>query len=100
MPDELECVGFSMETFLMSLVALSTLSWAGFALWPWGLWHNQAVLDVVEAAKSNDSLHEITVLIPARNEAEVIQETLQSVIEQGPELKIILIDDGSEDGTA
>jgi hopene-associated glycosyltransferase HpnB len=99
MPDELECVGFSMETFLMSLVALSTLSWAGFALWPWGLWRNQAVLDVVEAAKSNDSLHEITVLIPARNEAEVIQETLQSVIEQGPELKIVLIDDASEDGT-
>jgi hopene-associated glycosyltransferase HpnB len=99
MPDELECVGFSMETFLMSLVALSTLSWAGFALWPWGLWRNREVPDVVEAAKGDVGLHEITVLIPARNEVGVIQETLQSVIEQGPELKIILIDDGSEDGT-
>ena len=45
------------------------------------------------------ALDEITVLIPARNEAEVIQRTLQSVIEQGPGLRIVLIDDNSEDAT-
>jgi hopene-associated glycosyltransferase HpnB len=91
--------GNPMEAFLIFLVMLSALLWVGFALSPWGLWRNQAVLDVMEEAKGDDGLHEITVLIPARNEAEVIQQTLQSVIEQGPELKIILIDDGSEDGT-
>jgi hopene-associated glycosyltransferase HpnB len=37
--------------------------------------------------------------MPARNEAEVIQHTLRSVIEQGPGLKIVLIDDNSEDAT-
>lgn len=92
--------GNAMEPLLIFLVALSALLWVGFALSPWGLWRNREVLDVVEAAKGDVELHEITVLIPARNEAEVIQQTLQSVIEQGPELKIILIDDGSKDGTA
>ncbi len=38
-------------------------------------------------------------MIPARNEAEVIQRTLQSLIKQGPGLKIVLIDDNSEDAT-
>ena len=41
MPAELERIGFSMEAFLIPLVALSTLSWVGFALWPWGLWRNR-----------------------------------------------------------
>jgi hopene-associated glycosyltransferase HpnB len=91
--------GNAMEALLIFLATLSALLWVGFALSPWGLWRNQAVLDAMEAAEGDDGLHEITVLIPARNEAQVIQETLQSVIEQGPELKIILIDDGSEDGT-
>src|SRR5262245_24829281 len=88
-----------MESLLIFLVALSALSWIGFALSPWGLWRNQAVLDVIESTKGADGLDEITVLIPARNEAEVILKTLRSVIAQGPELKIILIDDASEDGT-
>ncbi len=53
----------------------------------------------MEGANGDTALDEITVLIPARNEAEVIQHTLLSVIEQGPGLKIILIDDNSEDAT-
>jgi len=88
-----------MESLLIFLVALSAVSWVGFVLSPWGLWRNQAVLDVIEATKGADGLDEITVLIPARNEAEVILKTLRSVIAQGRELKIILIDDASEDGT-
>src|SRR5262245_10020033 len=47
----------------------------------------------------DSALDEITVLIPARNESEVIQHTLQSVIKQGTGLKIVLIDDHSEDAT-
>jgi hopene-associated glycosyltransferase HpnB len=53
----------------------------------------------MEAVNGDIALDEITVLIPARNEAVVIQRTLQSVIEQGPGLKIVLIDDSSEDAT-
>jgi hopene-associated glycosyltransferase HpnB len=88
-----------MEAFYIVLVALSALLWVGFALLPWRPWSNQEVLDVVEGVNRNITLNEITVLIPARNEVEVIQHALQSVIEQGPGLKIILIDDGSEDAT-
>jgi len=39
-------------------------------------------------------------VIPARNEAELIQQTIPRVAAQGTDLKIILIDDGSDDGTA
>ena len=34
----------------MSLAALSTLLWVGFAVWTWGLWRNEEVLDAIEAA--------------------------------------------------
>ena len=88
-----------MEAFYIALVAFSTLLWVGFALLPWRPWSNQEVLDAMEDANGDIALDEITVLIPARNEAEVIQHTLQSVIEQGPGLKIVLIDDSSEDAT-
>jgi cellulose synthase/poly-beta-1,6-N-acetylglucosamine synthase-like glycosyltransferase len=88
-----------METFCIGLVAFSALLWVGFALLPWRPWSNQEVLDVVEGVNGDVTLTEITVLIPARNEAGVIQHTLQSVIEQGPGLKIVLIDDSSEDAT-
>jgi hopene-associated glycosyltransferase HpnB len=88
-----------METFYIGLVAVSALLWVGFALLPWRPWSNQEVLDAMEGVNGDVAPDEITVLIPARNEAEVIQHTLQSVIEQGPGLKIVLVDDSSEDAT-
>lgn len=88
-----------MEVFCIVLVAFSTLLWVGFALLPWRPWSNREVLDAMEDVNGDLSLDEITVLIPARNEAEVIQRTLQSVIEQGPGVRIVLIDDNSEDAT-
>ena len=88
-----------METICIVLVGFSTLLWVGFALLPCRPWSNQEVLDAMPAANTGTALDETTVLIPARNEAEVIQRTLQSVIEQGPGLKIVLIDDNSEDAT-
>lgn len=88
-----------METFCIGLVAVSALLWVGFALLPWRPWSNQEVLDAMEGVNRDVAPDEITVLIPARNEAEVIQHTLQSVIEQGPGLKIVLVDDSSEDAT-
>lgn len=66
---------------------------------PWRPWFNREVLDAMEGVNGDLALDEITVLIPARNEAEVIQRTLQSVIEQGPGVRIVLIDDHSEDAT-
>src|SRR5262249_17884989 len=60
------------------------------------------IREVLEAAPAgaDESLVEITAVIPARNEAEVIPQTLRSVAAQGTDLKMILVDDGSDDGTA
>jgi len=88
-----------MEALLMFLVTVAALSWVGFALLPWGPWRNREVLDVIDEPDREESHDEITVVIPARNEAEVIQHALQSVIAQGTGLKIILIDDRSDDAT-
>jgi hopene-associated glycosyltransferase HpnB len=88
-----------MESIYVFLVALSTLSWVVFALMPWRPWSNREVLDVMDTGDGEEVLREITVVIPARNEAEVIQQTLHSIIEQGPGLRIVLIDDNSEDVT-
>src|SRR5215510_3210289 len=89
-----------METLSILLVAVSSLIWIGFALLPWGLWRHREVLEAVDPSKNDEPLAEITVMIPARNESEVIRQTVLSVTAQGPELKLLLIDDGSEDGTA
>ena len=88
-----------MEALLMFLVTVAALSWVGFALLPWGPWRNREVLDVIDEPDREESHDEITVVIPARNEAEVIQHALQSVIAQGTGLKIILINDRSDDAT-
>src|ERR1043166_3054832 len=88
-----------METFCITLAALSTLLWIAFALLPWRPWSNQEIVDAVNGNDDDEVLKEITAVIPARNEAEVIQQTLGSVTEQGPGLRIMLIDDSSDDAT-
>jgi hopene-associated glycosyltransferase HpnB len=62
-------------------------------------WSNREVFEALDRGDGEEFLKEITVVIPARNEAEVIQQTLHSIIEQGPGLSIVLIDDSSEDVT-
>lgn len=89
-----------LEVFCLVLVTLSTVLWVGFALLPWRPWSNRECLDATEGSDGDTDLEDITVLIPARNEAEVIEQTLNSVINQGPRLRIILVDDHSEDATA
>jgi hopene-associated glycosyltransferase HpnB len=88
-----------METFWISLAALSALLWAGLALLPWRPWSNRQVLDATDDDEVGASDGEITVVIPARNEVKVIQETLRSVAEQEPGIRLILVDDHSEDAT-
>jgi hopene-associated glycosyltransferase HpnB len=88
-----------MESIYLFLVALSTLSWVVFALIPWRPWSNREVFDAMDDGDGEAVLEQITVVIPARNEAEVIQQTLRSIIEQGPGLSIVLVNDHSEDRT-
>jgi hopene-associated glycosyltransferase HpnB len=73
--------------------------WAVITLLPWRPWSTRESLDGKPGIAVPD-LSQITVLIPARNEADVVGRTLASVAAQGAGQRIILIDDQSADGTA
>ena len=81
------------------LAAIGAFIWLAIILLPWRPWDTREVLDSGSASPDAD-LSDITVLIPARNEAEVIGKTLRSLKTQGQGLQIVLVDDRSADGTA
>lgn len=92
-----------MEWGLLALPGL--VIWSLILCLPWRPWSTREFLDVASFdTKSNKhrkgDLSQITVLIPARNEAEVIAETLQSLKTQDQSLKVILINDQSDDDTS
>lgn len=68
-------------------------------LLPWRPWSTRERIAGHAAAPPHPLAREVTVLIPARNEAESIATTLTAVASQGDLAQIILIDDQSEDGT-
>lgn len=75
------------------------LIWLGILLTPWQPWRTRERLEAnIESGK--ESLADITVLVPARDEAPVIEQTLDGLRHQGGDLRVIVIDDGSRDGTA
>jgi hopene-associated glycosyltransferase HpnB len=73
--------------------------WVVVLVLPWRPWSTRERLEPsdLEAPPGTDDL---TVLIPARNEAEVIGRTLGALKRQTPELAVIVVDDHSTDGTA
>ena len=73
--------------------------WSAILLLPWRPWSTQASFDARALIVAPD-LHDVTVLIPARNEQAGIERTLRSLATQGRNLRIILVDDQSTDGTA
>ena len=87
-----------METILTLFAITAAAIWLTILLLPWRPWSTSEVLDVSSPLPEVD-LGDITVLIPARNEAETIKATLPALTAQGRGLNIILIDDQSSDGT-
>jgi hopene-associated glycosyltransferase HpnB len=81
------------------LSAVCLLIWFVTLLLPWQPWRNREVLETTPADDDFD-LNDVTVVIPARNEAEMISATLKALKKQGKGLKVVLVDDNSEDGTA
>jgi hopene-associated glycosyltransferase HpnB len=80
------------------LVLPGLLIWLCILLLPWRPWSAREQLDPEPGGASD--LSAVTVLIPARNEAESIVDTLAGLVRQGAGLKMILIDDQSTDATA
>ncbi len=85
----------------------SGLAAAGAALWlcvlvlPWQPWRVRERLEPEPGKDAADiSLDDVTVLIPARDEAAVIGDTLAALGRQGHSLRVVLVDDRSGDETA
>lgn len=87
----------------MLIISICSLAaWLAILALPWKPWRVGEVLEDLPDYKNgsaNRDLSEITVLIPARNEAALIGETLGALREQGDGLKVLLVDDCSTDGT-
>ncbi len=81
----------------LSLTAL--LMWLGLLVLPWRPWSTRERIDSTLNA-AHPALGSVSVLIPARDEADCIATTLRSVAAQGATDRIILVDDQSSDGTS
>jgi len=71
--------------------------WSGILLVPWRPWSTRESFNADPVRRLD--LSDVTVLIPARNEARVITRTLAALQQQGDGLNIIVIDDNSTDAT-
>jgi len=87
------------EGLICSLIVLGSLAWPIVLLLPWKPWSTRERLENDDSRPDVD-LSDVTVLIPARDEAESIARTLTALEQQGQNLAVIVIDDQSSDGTA
>lgn len=74
------------------------LAWFIVLIAPWRPWSTRECLEA-EAPRQRESLDDVTVLIPARDEAETLPKTLACLWRQGPGLDILVVDDQSRDST-
>ncbi len=74
------------------------LIWFGILFLPGRPWGVREVLEGEEPSADQD-LSNVTVLIPARNEAPTISAVISALTAQGKNLSIVLIDDQSKDDT-
>jgi hopene-associated glycosyltransferase HpnB len=89
----------AMETIPILFAITGAITWLTILLLPWRPWATREILDA-SSPSADEDLSDITVLIPARNEADMLQTTLPALNEQGGGLNIIIVDDQSIDGTS
>ena len=89
-----------MAILWSGLAAAGAAIWLCILLLPWQPWR---VRERLEPETEDDTapigLEDLTVLIPARDEATVIGDTLAALGDQGLGLRVILVDDRSSDDT-
>lgn len=83
---------------MLILAAIALGLWLALLLAPWQAWRCREHLEATDNAPATGG--DLTILIPARNEAAVIGETLRTIAANAPEATVIVIDDESDDGTA
>jgi hopene-associated glycosyltransferase HpnB len=79
--------------------ALALVAWLAVLAAPWQPHRTRERLEADPSDEGAD-LASVTVLIPARDEAEVIGRTIAALARQGRGLVAVLVDDQSADGTA
>ncbi len=82
------------------LAAVSASAWLALLLVPWRPWRTAERLEADPTAIARLDPGDVTVLMPARNEAAVIGHSLAALARQGSPMAVIVIDDGSSDETA
>ena len=86
------------------MFSAESIAWASLSFWvallvlPWLPWCTREVLNA--SPGKTPSLTDLTVIIPARNEADVISNTLEGLYKQSCDLKVVLVDDNSTDKTS
>ncbi|MDB5979793.1 MAG: hypothetical protein JWQ69_808 [Pseudomonas sp.] len=83
-----------------AVTAVPVIIWLGVLLAPWRPWSTRERLEADDEIHQPADLSDITVLIPARNEADSLPATLAALQCQGHGLQVVVIDDQSSDGTA
>ena len=89
----------SMSLLISIFIILGSLAWPLILLLPWKPWSTRERLENSDSPPEAD-LSDVTVLVPARDEAASIAQTLGALERQGQNLAVIVIDDQSSDGTA
>ncbi len=84
---------------ILILAALALACWAGVLLAPWFAWLCRERLEADPLPHAPPPKN-FTVLIPARNEAHAIGDTLRALAIAAPGAPVIVIDDESADDTA
>jgi hopene-associated glycosyltransferase HpnB len=98
-----------IHLFITAIVFAALVAWISLLLLPWMPWRTREVfehlpeaLQCLEPSPAQNlpvNLSDITVVIPARNEAAVIPSTLSALAMQGPGLRVLVVDDCSTDDT-
>ncbi|MBY0484998.1 glycosyltransferase [Nitrosomonas sp.] len=89
-----------MVELVLYLSLFGVVCWCLLILLPWRPWSVREKIETQGIVDSAETLSDITVLIPARNEGPYIRHTLNGLRAQSENLRIIVIDDQSADDTA
>jgi len=86
-----------MPAIASILATLAALTWSYLALARGSFWR---VKGASGCAGRNDEFSGVVAVIPARNEADLIERVVTSLLNQRLAMQVILVDDESSDGTA
>lgn len=87
---------------MTGLALVAAALWLIVLLLPWRPWSTRERIEPLapHADPADDASPSVSVLIPARNEASTIRQTLESVVAQHGVAEVVVVDDQSEDATA